>query len=231
MPAGGVDAGREQPDLPLVKICGVCRREDAVLSVEAGAAYIGVILAPGRARSLRLEAAAEVLAGAAAERVGVFVDAAPEEVLATAEQLRLDVVQLHGAESPAVAGLLGAELSAHIWKAIAVRSAADIREAGDRYAGAVHGLLLDGWSRHGHGGVGASFDWAAAAEARAELPRTLRVIVAGGLNPDNVGAVVSLLNPDVVDVSSGVEDELRRKSAARVREFIAAARGERRGEG
>jgi phosphoribosylanthranilate isomerase len=231
MPAGGDDTGTERAHVPLVKICGVCRRDDAALSGEAGAAYVGVILAPGRERSLRVGEAAEVLAGAASKRVGVFVDAAPEEVLATAELLHLDVVQLHGAESPAVAALLGAELPAHIWKAIAVRSAADILKAGDRYAGAVHGLLLDGWSPGGHGGVGAAFDWAAAAEARAQLPRTLQVIVAGGLNPDNVGAVVNLLNPDVVDVSSGVEEVLRRKSAARVREFIAAARGERRGEG
>jgi phosphoribosylanthranilate isomerase len=231
MPAGTAAPGRDEPATPLVKICGVCSRDDASLAGRAGAAYIGVILAPGRPRSLRLDEAAEVLAGATVQRVGVFVDTPPEEVLEAAELLRLDVVQLHGAESPAVAALLGAELPARIWKAVAVRSAADILHAGDRYAGAVHGLLLDGWSPAGHGGVGASFDWAAAAAARARLPRTLKVIVAGGLDPGNVAGVVSLLDPDVVDVSSGVEESLRRKSATRVREFIQAARGPRRVEG
>jgi phosphoribosylanthranilate isomerase len=231
MPAGTAEPGRDRPGPPLVKICGVCSREDAVLAGQAGATYIGVILVSGRPRSLRLDEAAEVLAGASVQRVGVFVDSPPEEVLEAAELLRLDVVQLHGAESPAVAALLGAELPARIWKAVAVRSATDILDAGDRYAGAVHGLLLDGWSRAGHGGVGASFEWAAAAEARAQLPRALTVIVAGGLDPQNVAGVVSLLEPDVVDVSSGVEESLRRKSAARVGEFIEAARGSRRVEG
>lgn len=208
--------------VPEVKICGVCSAADATLAGAAGAAYVGVILAPGRARSLAPGEAEAVLAATSARRVGVFVDAPPDQVLGEAERLRLDVVQLHGAEPPAVAALLAAELPVQVWKAVPVRSAADVRHAGAEYAGAAHALLLDGWSPGMHGGAGVAFDWDDIAPARFDLPAGLRVVVAGGLTPLNVAAAVRALRPDVVDVSSGVEAEVRRKSAERVHEFIGA---------
>jgi phosphoribosylanthranilate isomerase len=208
---------------PQVKICGVCSAQDAGHAARAGATYVGVILAPGRQRTLAVAEAESVFAGCPVQRVGVFVDAPPAEVLVAAERLRLDAVQLHGAESPAVAELLAAELPAQIWKAVAVRSAADVDVAVDRFAGVAHALVLDGWSPAGHGGTGSSFDWEEAAAARGRVPGSLRVIVAGGLTPDNVGGVVALLRPDVVDVSSGVEAAPRSKSAERVQEFVRAA--------
>jgi phosphoribosylanthranilate isomerase len=231
---------------PAVKICGVCTPADAALAGTAGAAYVGVILAPGRSRSCTATQASAIFRATRAKRVGVFVDAAPEAVAEAVRALGLDVVQLHGEEPPeaverlagglhaverlagglhAVERLAGGLAPVELWKAVRVRSAQDIRTAAARYAAVVHGLLLDGWSADAHGGTGAAFDWAASAAVRGELPPRLKVVVAGGLRPDNVASAVRLLRPDVVDVSSGVEEEPCRKSAERVHAFIAAARG------
>lgn len=215
-----------------VKICGVCTAEDASLATLAGADYVGVILVPGRSRSRTLEEAATVfagtvLAGTSSRRVGVFVDPAPEEVAEAVERLNLDIVQLHGDESATRArelGIAAGRRRVRVWKAVRVRAAAEIQAAAAVYGGAVDGLLLEGLSEAGHGGVGARFDWEAAAMVRGALPAGLELVVAGGLRPDNVAEAVRLLGPDVVDVSSGVEESLCRKSAELVNAFVAAAR-------
>jgi phosphoribosylanthranilate isomerase len=209
-----------------VKICGVCTPEDAALATSAGADYLGVILAPGRTRSRSLSQAAAIFGDTTARRAGVFVDAAPAEVLAAAAELNLDVVQLHGDETAEQVEAVrnGAPPGLRIWKAVRVREAADIVSAGSMYAGRADALLLDGWSPAGHGGVGARFDWEAAAVALKGLHASLKVVAAGGLGPDNVAHVIALLRPAVVDVSSGVEESPCRKSAERVHGFIEAAR-------
>jgi phosphoribosylanthranilate isomerase len=209
---------------PAVKICGVCSAADAALATAAGAVYIGVILAPGRPRTRTLEEAAAIFAATTSQRVGVFVDPTRAAVDAAVAALRLDVVQLHGDEDAEFAASIAAA-GVRVWKAVRVRTPGDVAAAGGTYGTAVAGLLLDGWSAAGHGGVGARFDWAAAAPARRALPPQLELIVAGGLGPNNVAHVTTLLRPDVVDVSSGVESELCRKSAERVQAFIAAAHG------
>jgi phosphoribosylanthranilate isomerase len=216
---------------PAVKICGVCRAGDAALADEAGADYVGVILSPGRRRSLSAEEAAAVLSATSAQRVGVFVDAPAAEVLHVTERLGLDVLQLHGSEPPELAARLANESTARVWKAVAVRSPADVRQAIAAYGRTVHGLLLEGWSSAGHGGVGATFDWAAARAVRREVPVGVTLIVAGGLNPGNVAQAMELLAPDVVDVSSGVESAPCRKSRALVQAFMGAARGAARTQG
>jgi phosphoribosylanthranilate isomerase len=208
------------------KICGVCTPADAAEAAAAGAGYVGVILAPGRSRSRTLSEAAAIFERAGtAGRVGVFVDAAVGEMAEAARTLGLDVVQLHGDEAPADLVALRRALPAgvRLWKAVRVRTPHDIAAAAARYAEEAEGLLLDGWSAAGQGGVGARFDWEAAAQDRRALPAHVEVIVAGGLGPDNVAGVIRLLQPDVVDVSSGVEASLCRKSTERVRAFIAAA--------
>jgi phosphoribosylanthranilate isomerase len=206
-----------------VKICGVCSAADAAMAAAAGADYLGVILAPGYGRTRELAAAADIFAGAAVRRVGVFVDPQLDDVLRAVDRLELDVVQLHGRETPAFSRLLGS-LGVEIWKRIPVRVPADIGSAAD-YAGIVHGIVLEGETARGTGGVGAAFDWGAVAAARERVPHGLGVVLAGGLDPDNVGGAVALLRPDVVDVSSGVEVTFGRKSAERVHAFISAARG------
>jgi phosphoribosylanthranilate isomerase len=193
------------------------------MAAAAGADYLGVILAPGYGRTREIAAAADIFAAADVRRVGVFVDPQLDEVLRAVDRLELDVVQLHGRETPGfVSRLLGIS-TVLIWKRIAVRVPADIESAAD-FAGIVHGILVEGETARGSGGVGAAFDWAAAAAARGRVPHGLSVVLAGGLDPDNVGGAVAQLRPDVVDVSSGVEVTLGRKSTERVHAFIAAAR-------
>ncbi|CAN5780337.1 phosphoribosylanthranilate isomerase [soil metagenome] len=218
----------ERAAAPAIKICGVCRATDAAYATSAGATCIGVILAPGRSRTRTLSQAAVIFDAASASRVGVFVDASAAEVLGAAERLRLDVVQLHGDEPPATVEAIAREQIAQVWKARRVRDAADVATAVREYDGA-HGLLRDGWSPHAHGGVGASFDWSAIAPLRASVPPKQRLILAGGLRPDNVASAIELLTPDIVDVSSGVEAEPGRKSTDLIDAFIAAVRGAKDG--
>src|SRR5688572_17600653 len=123
-----------------VKICGVCTAADAALVAELGADYIGVILAPGFQRTRALADAASIYAAAAGvRRVGVFVDAAVTEVRDTAARLALDVVQLHGKETPEQAAACRAAGRA-VWKAVAVQTAADVEHALAGYADHVDAL-------------------------------------------------------------------------------------------
>jgi len=207
-----------------VKICGVCRPGDAARAVRAGADLVGVILAPGFERTCTEQEAAAILGSAGhALRVGVFVDA-PGDTAAIAERLRLDVLQLHGAETPEQAAALKLAGPWRVWKAARVREAEDFLDAVDLYAEVVDGLLLDGWSARAAGGTGAGFDWNEVAPHRVVLPASCELIVGGGLTSDNVTRVVDVLRPDVVDVSSGVESAQGWKSASKMDAFVAAAR-------
>ena len=206
-----------------IKICGVCRPQDAEAAAEAGASFIGVILAPGRRRTQTPQRAAEIYAATPLRRVGVFVDATAAEMARLADELLLDVVQLHGDESPESIRELAAR-GLELWKAVHVRGPGDIPAAAGRFGDVAHALLLEGWSAQDHGGVGAAFDWEAAAAARRSLSPSLHIVAAGGLTPENVGQAVALLAPDVVDVSSGVEEETGVKSAVRMQAFVDAVR-------
>lgn len=207
-----------------VKICGLCRPEDASLAADARADYLGVILAPGGRRSQTVDSAARIYAAApGVRRVGVFVDAAPDLVRATAERLELDVVQLHGDEVPEQV----AELRGHpwrVWKVIRPRSAAEVLEGAERFEGLADAILLDGWSASAPGGTGTAFPWAEVAEVRGRLPAGLELAIAGGLGPLNVAEAIARLAPDIVDVSSGVESAIGVKDPILVRGFATAAR-------
>ncbi|HEX2166317.1 MAG TPA: phosphoribosylanthranilate isomerase [Longimicrobiales bacterium] len=208
-----------------VKVCGLCRREDARVASEAGAAWIGVILAPGRSRSQTVAQAGVILEGAAARRVGVFVDAPAAAVAEAARDLSLDAVQLHGDESAADVRTIRSLVTCEVWKALRVRDADAFTGGARTYAEDVDALLLDGWSPTAHGGTGTRFDWAAVAAAG--VPPGVRLIVAGGLAADNVAEAIALLRPSIVDVSSGVESATGVKSPEKIHAFVAAARGVR----
>lgn len=212
-----------------VKVCGLCRPEDAVTAAAAGAQYLGVILSAHGPRVRSAEQAAAVLAGrAGAAAVGVFVDETAARVIGLARALRLDVVQLHGSESPATIDEIRDAAAVTVWKAVRVRDAATARAEVGLYAAHVDGILLDAYSDRGAGGTGTLFDWAVLGDVRAGLSPGTRLILAGGLNPENVRAAIAAIGPDIVDVSSGVEIRPGEKSAALMRTFIERAQPPRK---
>jgi phosphoribosylanthranilate isomerase len=206
---------------PAVKVCGLMRPQDALAAVEAGADYLGVILAPGGKRTVTAERANVILGSLDARRVGVFVDADEAELRAAGAAAGLHVLQLHGDEPPELADRMRAA-GYEVWKAVRVRRADDVAAAAERYAGCVDALLLDGYSAAARGGTGTVFPWEAVAAIRGDLPAGLRIVAAGGLRPDNVATAARLLRPDAVDVSSGVEREPGVKDAGAVRAFVQA---------
>jgi phosphoribosylanthranilate isomerase len=216
------------PDRPLVKICGMTRRADAEAAAAAGAHFLGVILAPGGTRSVTADAAAIILQGLPVRRVGVFVNAAAPEVLAAVQAARLDVVQLHGDETPELAGMLRAR-GLVVWKALRPRGGADLAAEAPHWAGAVDALLLDGWSAEARGGTGHAFPWREVAERRDALPAGMALVAAGGLRPENVAEAIRVLDPFAVDVSSGVEAAPGVKDHDAIERFIRAAREARSG--
>lgn len=207
-----------------VKICGITHRGDAEHAAACGATYLGVVLAPGGPRTVTADRAAILLRGLPTKRAGVFVDAAPALLRRDAAAAGLDVVQLHGDESPQQAAALREEGSWGVWKAIRPRNPSEFLTLLRLYAGSVDALLLDGWSAHARGGTGNRVPWAALASHRAQIPEAVPLVLAGGLTALNVAEAIAHLRPELLDVSSGVEHAPGRKEPERVRGFIAAVR-------
>jgi len=180
----------------IVKICGITRPQDAERAIALGATAIGFIFWPSSPRRIGLEAARSIgrLVPASVLKVGVFVDAPAEELARTVDEAGLDAVQLHGSESPA----LVRGLEARVIKAVALGSPdADAQIA--QWTGTT--LLLDAHDPVRHGGTGRVVDW----DRAAGLASRHEVILAGGLNPENVAEAVRRVRPAGIDVSSGVE--------------------------
>jgi phosphoribosylanthranilate isomerase len=209
-----------------VKICGLCRPQDAHAAAQAGADYVGVILAPGTRRTQTLAAAAEIFSAAGtARRVGVFVDPDQQDVHAAVAALSLHVVQLHGTEPPGLADELSELVP--IWKAIRLRAPADLPQAAQTYP-RVAALLLDAFHPQHAGGSGTRLDWSSLVDARRALPVGLPLVLAGGLRSDNVAQAIRILAPDIVDVSSGVEHALGQKSVEQMTAFVLATHQNRK---
>lgn len=199
-----------------VKICGITSVADALMSVEAGADALGLNFWSG---SVRRVAEAEAAAIALAVRgrvllVGVFVDATESEIVRLRDTLKLGCVQLHGEESPE----LLARFLPHAYKALRVRGADIAREAA-RFGG--EHVLLDAYVKGLPGGTGATFDWSLAAE----IARTRKLTLAGGLTPENVAAAIHAVRPFCVDTASGVESAPGVKDRALVQAFVERAKG------
>lgn len=207
-----------------VKICGVGRPRDVDAAAEAGADYVGLVLAEsprrlGEEEARRLAGRAQ---GAGLDAVGVFVDRPAGEVRDRAGRLGLRVAQLHGDEPASACRALRAG-GLEVWKAVRPRSRGELREAADRYRGAADALLVEGHSPEAAGGTGTGFprSWLRGPGGDRVVDR---LVLAGGLDPGNVADAVREARPDVVDVSSGVEASPGRKDPDRIRAFVAAAR-------
>jgi len=205
-----------------VKFCGLTRPIDAKFAAELGAAYAGVIFAGGP-RHLGIEQAAVVLDGlpAGIKRVGVFGSQAPDEVAAIAAELELDVLQLHDRGDPPSVTALRKLTSAEIWSVLRL-SRGLLPENSKAIADVADGIVLDAYVPGGLGGSGVALPWQELADRLNDL-RSTRLILAGGLRSENVAGAVSLVAPDVVDVSSGVEIEVGIKDHVRMRAFRDAA--------
>lgn len=206
-----------------VKICGLARNEDARAAEALGADLLGVVLTDGFRRSVPLEAAPAVVAGTSVPKVAVLVDESPEAAVAAARAVGASVLQLHGAESVATVRELRSRGDWRLWKAVRARTLGDLHRAVDAMGDQVDGFLVEGWREGVVGGSGARIELDPA-EVRASIPDHLDFILAGGLTPGSVAGAVARFSPDVVDVSSGVEREVRRKDRSLVEGFIRAAR-------
>jgi phosphoribosylanthranilate isomerase len=201
-----------------VKICGITSLEDGLAAEAAGADAVGFVFWPKSPRAVTPARAAGIGAALASAmvRVGVFVDATPDEMARVADEARLDLLQLHGDEVPETAR----RLCRPAWKALRVGPEFSSREA-RRWSGRVAGLLLDTRVPAAPGGTGESFDWSLARSTR-DLTRFL--MLAGGLTAASVERAIAMTRADGVDVSSGVESAPGRKDHAKLRAFVAAVR-------
>ena len=206
------------------KICGVKSARDAAVVAAAGADYMGMILSPGYGRSVEPECAAGFLPGAPLRRVGVFVDEPAERVAAVAGGVGVQVIQLSGGESPDLVAEVAAAGPWQVWKTVHIRPGRPIARLVAPYAAVAGGILLDAWNPALPGGTGTGFRWTdVGEEVRAAIGSTT-FIAAGGMNPGNAAAALRSLEPDVLDVSSGVESSPGRKDPGRTRAFVATVR-------
>ena len=202
-----------------IKVCGVTNLDDAEAAVGLGAWAIGLNHHSESPRLVAPDVAAEI--GARLKRrcevAGVFVNATLGEIERAAEAEQLTLLQLHGDEGPAFCAEAARRTGCKVIKALRIRSAADVHAA-ETYRTDYH--LLDAYRPGQPGGTGESFDWELTAGHSAAIP----LILAGGLDPGNVGEAVAAAHPYAVDVASGVEAEPGRKDPALLEQFFDAAR-------
>jgi phosphoribosylanthranilate isomerase len=199
-----------------VKICGITNWADAKLCVDAGASAMGFNFYAPSPRSISPAAAWEIIRRLPpfVAAIGVFVDWEPAAVSSLAQALRLSGVQLHGNESAADVKAIAARMS--VIKAVQVKSG--FRPESLKKFSTASAILLDGFRPGLHGGTGATLDWELAAHAASHA----RIILAGGLTPDNVAQAIAVARPYAVDVASGVESKPGKKDARRARAFMSA---------
>lgn len=209
---------------PAIKICGINDPQALDAAMKARADYAGFVFFPPSPRNVSAARAAALSARAEGRiaRVGLFVDADDAMLGEAMAAARLDVIQLHGAESPERAAQVQARFGVPVWKALPVASADDVRRAAD-YAGAVDLVLFDARTPKGAalpGGMGLSFDWSLIAHWKGPVAWGL----AGGLTPENVAEAVRLTGAPLIDTSSGVESAPGVKDVGRIAAFAHLAR-------
>ncbi len=198
-----------------IKICGITNIEDAFFAVEAGADALGFVFYEKSPRYASPETVKQIISVLPpfVTTVGLFVNATIETIEQTMQMTGINIIQLHGDETPEEC-----DFASHpVIKAVRVKDAGSLAGI-ERYS--VSALLLDAWSDQQYGGTGESFDWQLARNLTGQLP----LILAGGLNPDNVVEAIRVVKPYAVDVSSGVEKSPGKKDHDKIRKFIQQVR-------
>ena len=200
-----------------VKICGITNYEDAAIAVDLGAAALGFIFADST-RQITPQKARDIIHAIPpfVKTVGVFVNASPAAIKEVVHYCGLDLVQLHGDESPDLChGLMPSTI-----KALRIKDASSIQSS-LAYQGKVRALLLDTYAKDKAGGTGSTFDWRLAIKIK-ELG--IPIILAGGLGPSNIDSAIRAVKPYAVDVNSGVEECPGKKSPMLMKDLMKRVR-------
>lgn len=202
-----------------VKVCGMTSLKDALVAVEGGADAVGFIFYKKSPRSVTMKTVREIVLELPpfVDTVGVFVDETAEQINKIADYCNLDIIQLHGDESPTFCK----KIRRKVIKAFRIKDMQSVKKISNFQ---VSGFLLDTFSENLHGGTGKVFDWNLALPAKKFGP----VIMAGGLTPNNVQQAVRQIRPYGVDVCSGVESEPGIKDHKKVRAFLNNAKAGRK---
>ncbi len=195
-----------------VKICGITNEQDALLAVALGADALGFVFAPSP-RQISPALAREIVKRLPPETVtvGVFRNEAPSRIVEIVNEARLQGAQLHGHETTAMTAEVATNVR-FVIKAVVAGS----QDATHANTFAADAILVDGL----HPGSGTAYDW----ELLQDIPTDIRLMLSGGLTPENVGAGILQVRPWGVDVSSGVEKSPGQKDAVKLRHFITNAR-------
>lgn len=207
-----------------IKICGIKTPEILSVAASAGARFAGFVFVPQSPRYIHPEQARllsrQLPTGL--RSVGLFVDPSDEDLAHILGAVSLDFIQLHGDESPARVQAIKSRFNIPVIKAFAISAADDLDQVA-AYIPVIDWILFDAKapaSSNIAGGNGVAFDWTILKDKTFAKPWML----SGGLTPENVADALSILNPDAVDVSSGVESSRGVKDAQKVRDFIAAVK-------
>lgn len=198
-----------------VKICGLTSVEEAKLAASLGADAVGLVFYPQSKRAISIAAAVPLRKALPAfvSVVGLFVNPTEAQVETVLKQLHLDCLQFHGDETAQFCASFGVPYM----KAIRVRDGLDLEEEIAKYTTS-SAILLDSFDKQSAGGTGTRFDWEVA--ARAVRATQQRIVLAGGLDAQNVVAAIRQVQPYAVDVSSGVESTPGRKCPERMQAFF-----------
>ena len=207
-----------------VKICGITRVEDALAAVAAGADAIGLVFYEHSARNVSVAQAAAISRELPAfvNAVGLFVDATPDFIRSVLTAVHLDTLQFHGDETPEQCAAYGLPFI----KAIRVKPETNLLQCANEFS-AAKALLLDTYAEGQAGGTGHAFDWNLIPTCMTtdRSVKTPVLILAGGLNDDNVALAIEQVRPYAVDVSGGVESAKGIKDQAKIARFMHAVNG------
>ncbi|WP_347474258.1 phosphoribosylanthranilate isomerase [Acinetobacter thermotolerans] len=199
------------------KICGITRVEDVHAVVNAGCDAIGFVFYPPSPRSVTLEQAETLVQAVPAyvQAVGLFVNSSADDIQGILKTVPLDILQFHGDETPEQCQSIGKQVGRRWYKAIQVKPGLDVVAEIQNYQDAgASAVLLDAWHPDLKGGTGHSFDWTT-------FPKlNIPLILAGGLNPDNVEQAILTTRAYAVDVSGGVESAKGIKDQQLIERFM-----------